>query len=107
MKKVVSIFFFTLIIAVFMFDLYVAIAGAIDVNNSLAELEARGAGGHEYLGVGLDILVIGVGLLSVAGFVISLISWKIAQYRLFRVVSAVMCPLFLLPIFVSGLILTL
>ena len=106
MKKIVSIFFFILMIAVFIFELYFGIAGVIDVNNAYAELEAREASGHEYLGVGLDILVIGVGFLSVVGFVISLISWKIAQNRVIRIVSAGMCPLFLLPIFVCGAIFT-
>ncbi|MBR2292816.1 MAG: hypothetical protein IKA44_00715 [Clostridia bacterium] len=107
MKKFFSFVFFILMIAVFVFDLYFAIAGAIDVNKQFAELAAREAGGHELLGVGLDILVIGVGFFAVVGFVISLISWRIAQNRVIRRVSAVMCPMFLLPIFVCGIILTL
>lgn len=105
MKKVVSIFLFILMIAVFIFDLYGAIVGAIDVNNAFAELEARGASGHEYLGVGLDVLVMGVIFLSIVGFVISLISRKIAQNRVIRMVSSMLCPLFLLPIFVCAVIL--
>ena len=51
-------------IAVFIFELYFWIAGAIEVNNAFAELEARGAGGHEYFGVGLDLLVFGIGFLE-------------------------------------------
>ena len=94
-------------IVVFIFELYFGIAGAIDVNNAFAELEDREASGHEYLGVGLDVLVIGVCFLSIVGFVISLVSCKIAQGRVVRIVSAVVCPLFLLPILVSALILTL
>ena len=77
-KKVVSIFFFVLMIAVFIFEFYFGIAGAIDVNNAFAELEAREASGHEYLGVELDVLVIGVCFLSIVGFVISLVSCKIS-----------------------------
>ncbi len=107
MKKVISYFFFVLMIAVFIFELYFSIAGAIDVNNEIAELVARGASGHEYLGVGADVLVLGVIFLSVVGFVISLISWKIAQNQVIRIVSSVLCPLFLLPIFICTLVLTL
>ena len=106
-KKVVSIFFFVLMIAVFIFELYFGIAGAIDVNNAFAELEDREASGHEYLGVGLDVLVIGVCFLSIVGFVISLVSCKIAQSRVVRIVSVGMCSLFLLPIFVCSVILML
>lgn len=107
MKKVISCFFFVLMIAVFAFELYFGIAGAIDVNNRLAELVAREASGHELLGVGADILVFGVVLLSVVGLVISLASWKIAQNRIVRIVSAGACPLFFLPIFICAFILTL
>ena len=106
MKKVVSIFFFILMIAVFIFDLYGAVVGAIDVNNAFTELEARGASGQEYLGVGLDVLVLGIALISIVGLVISIISWKIAQNRVIRIVSSVLCPLFLLPIFACVVILT-
>lgn len=105
MKKIISYFFLVLMIAVFIFALYLSIAGAIDVNNQFAELAARGASGHELLGVGLDILVLGVVILSVVGFVISLVSWKIAQSRVVKIVSAVTCPLFLLPVLVCAIIL--
>ena len=107
MKKFFSLFFFMLVIAVFLFELYFSIAGAIDVNNRFAELAARGASGHELLGVGLDILVFGIVLFSILGFVFAIISWKVAQHRAVRIISGVMCPLFLLPIFISALILTL
>ena len=106
-KKVISCFFFVLMIAVFIFELYFSITGAIDVNHHLAELAAREASGHELLGVGIDILVFGVVLLSVVGGGISFVSYKIAQSRVIRIVSAVICSLFLLPIFVSALVLTL
>lgn len=105
MKKVFSLVFFVLTVAVFIFELYSAIAGAIDVNNQLAELAARGAGGHEILGVGADILVFGLIFLSTVGFIFSVISFIIAQYRAVRIASALLCPSFLLPLFVCGVIL--
>ena len=107
MKKFFSLVFFILTIAVFIFELYISIAGAIDVNNQLVELAARGAGGHELLGVGLDILVFGLVFISVVGFVISYISWRIAQNRVIRIVSAMTYPMFVLPIFVCAIILIL
>jgi hypothetical protein len=107
MKKVFSWMFFILTLAVFVFDTYVAISGAIDVNRQLAELAAREASGHELLGVGLDILVFGVVLVSAVGVSISLISWKIAWCKAIRVISAVMCSLFLFPIFAVATIMTL
>ena len=107
MKKFFSCVFLILAIVVFIFELYFSIAGAIDVNNQFAELAARGASGHELLGVGLDILVFGIVLFSILGFVFAIISWKVAQHRVVRIISGVMCSLFLLPIFISALILTL
>lgn len=107
MKKVFSVVLFLSVIAVFIFELYFSIAGAIDVNKQFAELAERGASGHELLGVGLDILVFGVVSISIVGFVIAIISWKIAQYRAVRIVSGLLCPLFLVPICISVLILTL
>ena len=106
MKKIISLILFILAVAVFIFELYFSIAGAVNVNNRFAELAARGASGHEYLGVGLDILVFGVILISIVGLVLAIISWKIAKYRAVRIVSGVLCPMFLLPIFVSAVILT-
>ena len=105
MRKLFSIVFFILVLAVFAFELYFGIVGAIEVNNQFAELAARGASGHEYLGVGLDIVVIGVLFLSVFGSVISFCSYKIAQHRMLRLASAVMCPLFFVPIFICAIIL--
>ena len=109
MKKVISYFFFVLMIAVFVFELYFSIAGAMDMNHQMAELVAREASGHEYLGIGMGVLVFGFGivLISIVGLVISIISRKIAQNRVIRIVSSALCPSFLLPIFVSALILAL
>ena len=107
MKKAFSLVVFALMITVFLFDIYICISGAVDVKNQLAELAAREAGGHELLGVGLDILVFGVAFISTGGGIISLISYKISQYKLIRISSAVMIPMFLLPIFISAIILAL
>ncbi len=107
MKKFFSLIFFVLAIAVLIFELYFGIEGAIDVNNQFAELAARGASGHEYLGVGLDILVLGIIFLSIVGFIFAIISWKIAQYRVVRIISGVLCPLFLLPVFIVAIVLKL
>lgn len=107
MKRFFSLAFFVLTITVFIFELYFSIDGAIVINNQLAELAAREASGHELLGVGLDFLVFGLVFISAVGFVISVVSWKIAQYRTIKTVSAVMCPLFLAPILVSAFILAL
>ena len=106
MKKFFSLAFFLLAVATLIFELYFSIAGAIDVNKQLAELAARQASGHELLGVGLDILVLGVISIAIVGFVIAIISWKIAQYRVVKIVSGGLCPLFFVPIFISALILT-
>ncbi len=97
MKKVFSIFFFVLMILVFILDLYVGIFDAIDVNNKIDEIFARGGGGHELLGVGADVVVFGVILISLVGYVISIISCVLAQYRVIRAVSVLMCLLFPLP----------
>ena len=107
MKKFFSLAFFILVIAVFLFELYFSIAGAVDVNKQFAELAAREASGHELLGVGLDILVFGIILISFVGFVLSIISWIIAQHRAVRIISGIMCPLFVLPVFMVALILML
>ena len=106
MKKFFSILLFILVVVIFVIDIYGAIAGAIDVKNKYAEIAARGGSGVDYWGVGADILVIGIAFISIVGFIISLISWKISQYRVIRIVSAVMCVLFLLPSFVCAIILT-
>ena len=106
MKKIFSLILFILALAIFALDIYVSIAGAVDVRNHFDELVASGASGHEFLGVGIDILAFGVGLISIIGGVISRVSRKIAQHQAVRIASAVMCPLFLLPIFLGFLILT-
>ena len=105
MKKFFSLFFFVLMIATFVYELYFSIVGSIDINNQLAELAARGASGHELLGVGLDILALGIIFASIIGAIFAIISLVMAQYRAVRIISGVMCPLFLIPIFISAFIL--
>ena len=107
MKKVISVILFILMIAVFIFEIYVGISGSIAVKRQYDELEARNASGHEYLGVGLDFLVFALIFLSVVGGVVSLLSCKFAQYKVIKIVSAVTCALFWFPIFMVGAIMTL
>ena len=107
MKKVVSVILFILMISVFIFEIYVGISGGIAVKRQLDELAAREASGHEYLGVGLDVLVFDLIILSAVGGTLSLLSWKFGQYQVIRIVSAVTCALFLFPIFMFGAIMTL
>lgn len=104
MKKVISYFLFVLMIAAFVFELYFSITGAMDINHQMAELAAREAGGHEYLGIGMGVLVFGFGIVltSIVGWVISIISRKNAQIRVIRILSSALGPSFLLPIFVFG-----
>ena len=101
MKKFFSILIFVLMLFVFVVDLYGAITGAIDVKNQYAAWEASGESGHALLGVGIDILVIGVGFFTVLGVILSLISFGIAQNRVIRIVSALTCPMFFVPVMVS------
>ena len=74
MKKMVSVLFFIVTLVIFAADMYFGIAGSIDVKLQFAELAAKGASGHELWGVGLDVLVFGVVLLSIIGGVTALIS---------------------------------
>ena len=106
MKKLISILLFILIIALFLFDLYFSIAGAVDVNNQLAELAASGASGHELWGVGIDVLAFAVIIISIVGGAASLASRKVPQSRVIRKVSALICPMFLLPGCIAALILS-
>ena len=107
MKKFLSLALFILVIAVFIFELYCSIVGTIDIKKQLAELAANEASGHEILGVPLDIFAFVTAFVSIAGFIFAIISWKIAQYRIVKIVSGVMCPLYLLPIVISVIILML
>lgn len=104
MRKWISWFVLGLTIAVLLLESFFGITGAIDVARQFAELEAQGASGHEYWGVGIEILALSSLLLSAVGGILSLVSWKLAQGRWFKLLSAVLGPMFLLPIFVAALI---
>ena len=104
MKKFFSFTFFILAIAVFVYEMYFSIVGAFEVDNQFTELAARGASGHEILGVGLDILVFECIFISIVGFVLAIISWKIAQYKSVRKISGILSLLFLLPFFIIAFI---
>jgi hypothetical protein len=104
MKKAISCFLFVLTIAILVFHTYFGIVGATKVKARLVELEARGASGHEYLGVGADVVVLSLGLFSIIGVAFSLLSALIARCRAIRIASWILCPSFILPILVSGLV---
>ena len=106
MKKMVSVLCFIVTLVIFAADMYFGIAVSIDVKLQFAELAAKGASGHELFGVGLDVLVFGVVLLSIIGGAFSLVSRKTAQFRLIKKASSVLCPMFLLPGCISILILS-
>ena len=105
MKKFFSLFFFILTIVIFIIAMVFSIDCAIDCSRQLAELAAREAGGHELLGVPVDVLVLGDVFFSIIGLIISGISWKIAQYRVVRIMSGSLYFLFLLPGLISYVIL--
>ena len=106
MKKMVSVLCFIVTLVIFAADMYFGIAVSIDVKLQFAELAANGASGHELFGVGLDVLVFGVVLLSIIGGVTALISRKLAHCKVVKAASAIICPLFLLPGCISILILS-
>ena len=98
MKKVDSWTLFILVIAIFLFDVYFTIDGAIDVKNRFDELTARGAGGHEYLGVGVEVLLILSVFVSAVGMILSIVSSKIAQNFAIRIISVMFACLFIVAI---------
>lgn len=99
MKKIFSWVFFVLTIFVFAFDMYFAIFGAIDVQKKLDKLAATpGASGVDYLGVGVDILVLGVVAISIIGLVFAIASCKITQNRVMTILSYIALTCFSLPV---------
>lgn len=90
-----------LTIFVFVFDLYFAISGTIDVQKNLDTLAATpGASGVDYLGVGADVLVLVLWVIaiSIIGFIFSIISCKISQNRVMSIISYIALACFSLPI---------
>lgn len=99
MKKVISWILFILTVIIFVFDMYITIAGTIDVKNKIEMLVEMGRGGMEYMAVGADILLVGVVLISVVGSILAIVCWKTAQNRVIRIISVTLYLLFVLPIF--------
>ena len=94
MRRIISWILVILIVLVFAYDIYFVIAGTIEVKNQLDRLAASNASGHEYLGVPIDIVVIGTFLISVVGLIFSIISSKIAQNKVIRKLSFTLSCLF-------------
>ena len=94
MKKVISWILFIITLVIFVYDIYFAIAGTIEVKAQYARLAASGASGVDYWGVGEDILIMGIILFSFIGLIFSLVSVKLAQYRAVRITSAVVSCMF-------------
>lgn len=99
-KKVLSWILFLLAIGVFAFDVYTTVLGTLEVK---AQLETVSSG-MEYLGVGDDILVLAVGLITLVGWVLSILSIRCAQNRIVRwgsiALSVLIVPVTLLCFFV-------
>ena len=94
MRRIISWILVILIVLVFAYDIYFVIAGTIEVKNQLGRLAASNASGHEYLGVPIDIVVIGTFFLSVVGLIFLIISSKIAQNKVIRKLSFTLSCLF-------------
>jgi hypothetical protein len=105
MKKFFSLALFILAIAVFLLEVYFGTVGAVAINNRMDELQAMDASGHEYLGVYFAVPLFGI--VFIVGFILAIISRKIAQYRAVRIISGLLCPLSVLLIFTTVLILAL
>lgn len=101
MKKVISWVLFILVVVTFVFDIFFAVYGAIDVKNEFDRLAAEGASGVDYFGVGADILVMGIFFLSFVGAILAFISSKLAQSRVVKSISFVLFLLFLPAVFAT------
>ncbi len=105
MRRLVSWIFFILTVIILALDICAAIDGAIDVRDQLDALAERSAGGHELLGVGLDVLIIGILLISLVGLIISIISAKIGHCCFIKTISyaimiafgLILCSCFCIP----------
>ena len=104
MKKVISWVLFILTIAIFLFDIYFAVAGAIDVKLHFEEIVAEGGSGVDFWGVGVEILAMGIVLLTFVGLVFAAFSVKVAQKRVIKIISVAISFLFLFVPFFSYVI---
>ncbi len=100
MKKVLSWTFFVLTVLTFIADICFAVFGGIDVQRELDRLASTpGVSGVDYLGVGIDILILGVIAISAVGLLLAIVSYKLAQHRAIRMTSLVALVLFALAVF--------
>lgn len=107
MKKVFSWIFLILSFGAFVYNLFFSILGGIEIKSAFDKLAATpGASGVDYWGVGADIYILFVIAFSIIGIILSIISCKIAFNRVMRIISFVFLFGFLLPIFLSFLLIT-
>ena len=104
MKKVISWVLFILTIAIFLFDIYFTVAGAIDVKLHFEEIVAEGGSGVDFWGVGVEILAMGIVLLTFVGLIFAAFSVKFAQKRVIKIISVAISFLFLFVPFFSYVI---
>lgn len=95
MKKVISWVLFILTVAIFLFDIYFAVAGTIEVDLQFDKIEEMGGSGVDVLGVGVEILAMGIALLTFVGLIFSALSVKFAQNRVMKIISLVLVLLFI------------
>jgi hypothetical protein len=95
MKKLFSWMLFILTVIVFIFDIYVTVTGTIDVKNQMDRLAATGASGVDYWGVGADILIMFIILITVVGLILAIVSSKFAQSRVIEILSIIIFLLFI------------
>ena len=103
MKKVISWVLFILTVAIFLFDIYFAITGTIEVDLQLDRIKEMGGSGVDFLGVGVEILALGIALLTFVGLIFSILSAMLAQKRVIKIISFVLIFLFVfVPFFSYG-----
>ena len=104
MKKKISVILFILSICIFVYDVYFTIVGTLDVKASLDLVSASGGGRIDYLGVGLDILIIFVALFTVISLALSIASSVVAQSHVIRIASIIISILLIPTVSVSFLV---
>ncbi len=93
-KKIFSTILFVTSILLSLFDIGFCVYGIIDINKTTAKLaNTPGTSGIDYFGTGW-VLGIGLFLLSAFGLLLSIISAKISQKKVFVCISYIMIILF-------------
>ena len=95
MKKVISWVLFILAIAIFVFDIYFAVAGTLEVHLHFDKIKETGGSGVDFLGVGVGILAMGIALLTFVGLIFAVFSVKFAQNHVIKIISFVLILLFI------------